>query len=240
MLPLQKRITSLLIVSLVWSSTASISVQANNTQPTATTLPIETEIQTIDSLKLAHAEDGNIEFNNSIIAGHIGQASYHDDVEHSDLSDSLWVNMALTMAYHRDPVIQKIMKKNHRLAQAGSISAIALSGMGMSSSILSLATLNSGGGSHSEDEHDHGPVERDNPTSSVIGVVGSGLSLVVLGSQMFFRHRYKKQLLARQQLIKADVEYGIEHITEDLGKTKLKQLIGPRATKELIDLFQHP
>ncbi len=190
----------------------------------------------------AHGDDGNVEFTSSIVASHLDQVSHNDSDGHASLSDSLWVNLALNMAFQRDPEIKKLLKKTHRLGQIGQLSALGLSGMGLASSILSMATLNAGSASHAEgDDHDHDShaTERDNPTASVIGVVGSGLSLTVLLGQMFFRRRYSKKLEARQHVIQNQVETAIAAIDTNDGQQTLAALIGPVATGELVSLLVH-
>ncbi|MBX2860607.1 MAG: hypothetical protein KTR14_05200 [Vampirovibrio sp.] len=241
----QQVLAASLMVSVAWHTSGIAFVQAAdgiNNASVAENLPavVELALPTDDTkLELAHADDGNVEFTSSIVAGHVDQVSQqHGSVEHSVLSDSLWVNLALTMAYERDPEIRRYLKKSGRLGKVGTVSAIGLSGLGMASSVLSLATLDAGGEAHAEGE-EHS-IERDSPTASVLGVVGSAVSLAVLGGQMYFRHRYNKKIAARQVEIKTQVEYGVDHIDSEKGQAALAELIGERATLELTTMIAKP
>ncbi|MCA9798585.1 MAG: hypothetical protein KC474_03480 [Cyanobacteria bacterium HKST-UBA04] len=187
-----------------------------------------------------HAQDGNAELT-GIIANHVDTFAHQGAAaRYPQLTNSLWGNMVLTMAYARDEELNRIMKKQARVGKWAGRSAVAMSGIGLASSVVSLATLGSSDhGSHVEgDEHsNHGSGPRDNPTAAILGVTGSGLSLATLGTSQMMRRHYGKRLDQRQAEIQEAVWEGMTHYTTPQGQAKLTELIGPQATGEITQLL---
>lgn len=204
-------------------------------------IQVETITLTPDEKVLAHHEGSS--------AG-VGQL-LHDDQQDSEaeVSDSLWGNMLLSMAYRRDAELKRVVKKMGLSNNLFLASIAGVSGLGLAQSITGLATLNqhdTGGGHHENEEGGHGGGHKESLAPSVMGLVGSGATLLSIGAHVFFEHRYKKQIKARQQVINhqvlhilEDLEGGINH---ELVQPKLVTLVGERASGEFLQLWRaaHP
>lgn len=187
--------------------------------------------------RLAHAECGNVEFQSAIVANTLVRDVPPGRSAADAMTDSLFLNLALSMAYQRDPELARLSRKLGRLNTGVTISAFALSGLGLAASTISLATIN-GSGVHTEHEGEHAAEPRDNPSASVIGVVSSGLSIATLATQAVMRRRYGKQLTARQSQLKQQVLHAVSHLEDPVHFAQLEALTGPRAAKEYRQLIR--
>ncbi|MBS1993500.1 MAG: hypothetical protein JSS83_23455 [Cyanobacteria bacterium SZAS LIN-3] len=148
------------------------------------------------------------------------------------LSESIWGNIILKMAYARDPEILRLNSKlkKFNLGYSTSLAGIAAGTMGQS--IVSMATLNP----------PEGVIDSYAPGSVGLGL-GSGL-LVILAGGPIITHHYNKKLKARQTEIKQKVEtilqrleYSRENIPVDAEK-ELAEIVGERGARECVQLWQ--
>ncbi len=151
--------------------------------------------------------------------------------ESSAMTDSLWGNLILSMAFQRDPEIQAISRKLGHVNTLTLASVAAISGLGLAQGITTLHTLN-------DDPHKKYPV--------ILGLVGAGASVFSIGATIILSHRYQKELNDRELVIKNQVMTIINDFEGGeptaLDKTALKGLIGERATNEFMGIWQadHP
>ncbi len=106
-----------------------------------------------------------------------------------------------------------------------------ISALSVAQGIDSLVTLQ-------QDPHPYHP--------PILGLVGSSLSLISVATQASLNHRYKKQLLAREDELAHQVSHVLEHLRSD-GLTdhlqaELSGLIGTQGAQEFLELWQaaHP
>jgi hypothetical protein len=147
------------------------------------------------------------------------------------ITDSLWGNLILDMAYQRDPEIKKTMKQLNlvNLGTMGAISAIA--GGTLAQGIITLATLN--------------PPEplHDSYLPGALGIGFSGITLVTFASRAAINHCLVKKMRVRQLAIKHQVETILTQFESSRGdnagaQADLTTLIGERATKEWVQLWR--
>ena len=151
------------------------------------------------------------------------------------LTDSLWGNLILQMAYARDRQLGRGAKKLRLTDNLTLASIYGISGVSLAQSITSLATLNQNSGQGAglpsiqqpqmvaEGESAAGAAEaahhhetqgtesthsahNDSAVPGVLGLIASGSTVLALGLRFYFGHRYSKQIKRRQQAIKAKVE----------------------------------
>ena len=149
------------------------------------------------------------------------------------LTDSLWGNLILQMAYARDKQLAGSTKKLRRTDNFTLASIYGISGVSLAQSIAGLATLNQGYGNgatvpgsrqqeasaqgemaagateaHHHDAHGAGSEHINHDDSyapGILGLIASGSTLAALGLRFYFGHRYSKQIKQRQQAIKGRV-----------------------------------
>lgn len=115
--------------------------------------------------------------------------------------------------------------------------------MGLAQSVTGLATLNR---AESVGDAEHGGGHRESKGATIMGVVGSGVTLLSIGTHVYLEHRYKKQIKARQQIINHQVLHVLEDlesgVNQELVQPKLVSLVGERATGEFLQLWRaaHP
>ena len=147
------------------------------------------------------------------------------------ITDSLWGNLILDMAYQRDPEIKKIMKRLNivNLGTMGVVSAVA--GGTLAQGIITLATLNPQ------------PGHNDTYLPSSIGVGMAGLTLVTFVGRAAINHCLVTQMRNRQLVIKHQVEAILARFESSRGEntaaqTELTVLIGERAANEWAQLWR--
>jgi len=203
--------------------------------------PVEAEAVTLtpDERMLAHHEGSS--------AG-VGQLLHDDESAESEVSDSLWGNLLLSMAYRRDEQLKGLVKKMGLSNNLFLASIAGVSGLGLAQSITGLATLNQYevGEVHHEDGGHGGGGHRESLAPSVMGLVGSGATLLSIGAHVFLEHRYKKQIKTRQRVINHEVLHILEDlesgINQELVQPRLVALVGARASGEFFQLWRaaHP
>lgn len=147
------------------------------------------------------------------------------------ITDSLWGNLILDLAYQRDPVLQKINKELN-LLNLGTMGIIAgVAGGTLAQGIIALSVLNPP------------PPKSDSYLPGSIGVGMSGLTLVTFAGRSALTHTLTKKLRGRQLDLKHKVEGILAEIENSHGENPQAQialtaLIGPRATKEWLQLWR--
>jgi hypothetical protein len=147
------------------------------------------------------------------------------------LTDSLWGNLILEMAYQRDPELQKIAKKLN-LVNIGTMTSIAgIAGGTLAQGITALYVLNPPDG------------KPDSYAPLNVGVVLSSATLLTFAARVYFNHRLEKRIMARQLELKTRVESLLHHLEQCNGKcadakNQLTDLIGERACREWVQLWQ--
>ena len=151
--------------------------------------------------------------------------------EASVLTDSLWGNLILELAYQRDPELQKISKKLNLLSigTMGAIGGIAAGTLAQGISALRVLNPN--------------PGHEDSYTPLIIGTALSTATLMVFAARILVNNKLAKQVSNRQTAIKNHVEAILAHMEKcngkcDAAKKELTEMIGQRASGEWVDLFQ--
>ena len=147
------------------------------------------------------------------------------------LSDSLWGNIILKMAYQRDPQIQKLTRhiKGVNTLTGGTIAGTV--GGTLAQNIVSMGTLNP----------PHGQSDSYLPGSLGLGL--SGLVNVVFDSSLVVNWHLKKKIKARQLIVRQKVETILNHLeyseaTCPQAKIELAEIIGKRAADDCIQLWR--
>ncbi len=159
------------------------------------------------------------------------QASSSDAQSTDSLTDSIWGNTILKMAYHRDEELQRLARRIG-LTTAGTY--MAFSGMAagtLAQGVVSMATLNPPDG------------VLDSYTPGTIGLGLSGAAGLLIGGRTILNYRCNKKIKARKIIIKQQVEAILEHLEFSKSacpkaQKELAGLIGERAAQECIQLWQ--
>lgn len=184
----------------------------------------------------------------------VGQLLHDEQAVEVEVTDSLWGNLLLSMAYRRDAELQKLVKRMGVSNNLFLASIAGVSGLGLAQSITGLATLNNhqaSGSQHSHGGHGHdhssgATSHQESLAPSIMGVIGSGATLMTIGAHVYFEHRYKKKIKTRQQAINHEILQilnALEGGTNfELVQPKLTSLVGERASREFLQLWRvtHP
>jgi hypothetical protein len=149
----------------------------------------------------------------------------------STLSDSIWGNIILKIAYDRDPELRKYRK---RLRLGDNVTTGALFGVAggtLAQTITSTATLNPPDGL------------LDSYAPGIIGLSLDVAAGVTFGGRALLDHGFKKAMRARQLAVKNQVEKILVHLENSETKcpdaqSDLGKIIGDRAAAECIQLWQ--
>ena len=149
----------------------------------------------------------------------------------SILTDSLWGNLILEMAYQRDKGLQKLAKRMNlvNFATMASIGTIATGTLAQG--IIALKTRNPQ------------PQFEDSYTPGIIGVTLSSATLMTFVARMYFSHKIQAEVRVRQLGLKQRVETVLFHLEHSHAQCadaqkELTELIGPRACHEWTQLWQ--
>lgn len=147
------------------------------------------------------------------------------------LSNSIWGNLILRIAYAQDPELQRLSKHRNRV-NLGSAAAIGAAGAGiLPQSVVSIYTLNPPDG-----------VE-DSYAPGTVGVALEGITNLALVARIGLNYRINKKVRARQAAIRRNIETVLEHLECSAtncpdAQKQLAQYIGDKAAAECIDLWQ--
>jgi hypothetical protein len=147
------------------------------------------------------------------------------------LTDSLWGNLILELAYQRDKELAKLAKRMNlvNLGTNASIGAIAVGTLGQG--VAALSTLNPPTGH----EDSYGP--------GILGTTLSTVTIMTFAARMYFNHKMQKDVQDRQIAIRTQVESVLNHLERSDSKCPdaqkdLTELIGERASREWLQLWQ--
>jgi hypothetical protein len=149
----------------------------------------------------------------------------------SSLTDSIWGNIILKMAFQRDPEIQKLARRLN-IANVGTYDALAtIAGGTLAQGIISMACLNPPDGI--EDSYVPGSV----------GLSFDALTNIVFTGRALANYGFRKKLKARQLAIKDHVETLLHHLEFSESKcseaqAELATLIGERGAQECLQLWE--
>jgi hypothetical protein len=147
------------------------------------------------------------------------------------LSESIWGNIILKMAYKRDAKIQSLSKKMGLTDSATNLGVLAVSGGVLSQVVVNQATLNPPAG------------QLDSYLPGSVGLGFDGLTNVVFAGQNILHWAIHKKIIARQREITKAVESVLEHMeyseTEcPEAQKQLAELIGERAARDCEKLWR--
>lgn len=147
------------------------------------------------------------------------------------LTDSLWGNLILEMAYQRDQPLHKLAKQMNILNLGTMASIGTIAGGTLSQGIIALQTLNP------PDGHE------DSYTPGIIGTTLSTATILTFVARMYFNHKMQKSVQDRQIAIRTRVETVLDHLERSESKCTdaqkdLTDLIGDRACHEWLQLWQ--
>lgn len=255
-------VASLAVCALAGNSLAAIAQTPVFQRPDCQTPPTARErIISQDRLLLASHENGSSSLGAVQILG--TQPGGGPD---EALSDSLWGNLILQMAYARDQELTRSAKKLKITDNCTLASIYGISGVSLAQSITSIATINQGGHAlelpQGQVEHGHGAEgesgeghhhthsngsmhnksHQESYAPGILGIIASGSTLLALGLRFYFGRRYSKQIKQRQRAIKARVEAILARLERGESpehlRGELAVLIGERATKEFSQLWR--
>jgi hypothetical protein len=149
----------------------------------------------------------------------------------SSLTDSIWGNMILKMAYDRDPELQKFRK---RLKLGNNVTSGALMGIAggtLAQTVTSTATLNPPEGM------------TDSYAPGIIGLTLDVCANVIFSARAGINYGSKKAMRARQRVVKRRVESILDHLEKSQtecaqAQSDLTKIIGERAARDCIQLWQ--
>ncbi len=147
------------------------------------------------------------------------------------LSNSIWGNIILKLAYDRDPQLSKF-KRTTRGVNAGAAATLAAAASGtLPQSVMSIYTLNPPDG------------VQDSYAPGIVGVVLEGATNLALLAQLGINRGIRNKVRARQQAIRDKVEAILHHLEfsetncPDAQK-QLSEIIGDKAAAECMDLWR--
>jgi hypothetical protein len=149
----------------------------------------------------------------------------------SSLTESIWGNIILKLAYQRDPELQKLAKKLN-ISNIASINSLAcIAGGTVGQNVASMACLNPPSGI--EDSYAPGTVGL--ALNTVTNIVFAGRTVANYG---YHKKMKERQLVIRQRVVRLldHLEYSKTDCNE--AQSELATLIGDRASKECLQLWQ--
>jgi hypothetical protein len=161
----------------------------------------------------------------------VGAVSLNERKHESLLTDSLWGNLILEMAYQRDKELNKVLKRMN-LLNTGILAVVSgVAGGTLAQGIVSLTTLNPADG------------HQDSYVPGALGVGMSMATIVAFGARMYFGHKAQQEILRRQLTIKDRVNYVMAHMERsscscEKAQAELKELVGERACNEWMQLWR--
>lgn len=147
------------------------------------------------------------------------------------LSESLWGNIILKMAYKRDPEMQKLTKHMRGANNFTSGAVASTVGLTFAQNIVSEYTVNPP------------PGYQDTYLPGALGLAASGLVNVVFDGSLLINWRLKKKIHDRQELIRKRVEAILSHLEFSQtscpeAQVELTSIIGGRAASDCIQLWR--
>jgi hypothetical protein len=158
-------------------------------------------------------------------------ADIKDHRNQSLLTDSLWGNLILELAYDRDPELGKLGKSVRLMNLGTTTSVFGIAGGTLAQGISALYVINPP------------PGKPDSYAPLNLGVALSGVTMLVLASRVYLGHKLAKHIQQQQLQIKNRVQGALAHLEHSDGQcqsaqSELKDLVGERACREWIQLWQ--
>ncbi len=149
----------------------------------------------------------------------------------ASLSDSLWGNIILKMAYQKDAQLQKLAKHVKGVNTLTGASIAGAVGGTLAQNIVSSATINPPDG------------QNDSYLPGAIGLGLSGLVNIAFDGGMIINWRLKKKIKARQLVVRQRVETLLSHLEYSEtacpeAEVELTEIIGKRAAGDCIQLWR--
>jgi hypothetical protein len=147
------------------------------------------------------------------------------------ITDSLWGNLILDLAYQRDLQLKKIAKRLNLVNWGTTAAVTGIAGGTLAQGIIALSTLNPPEG------------QSDSYLPGAIGVGFAGLTLVTFTGRTVINQVLMRRLRNRQLEIKHQVESILARFESSQGdspdaKNELVGLIGERAANEWVQLWR--
>lgn len=162
----------------------------------------------------------------------------------SILSESLWVNLLLSMAYQRDAQLQKYARRMGQVNTFTLLSVVGVSALGLTQSIVSLHNTHDARSLEVEDHNGdlHAHQEADSRVPATLGLIGSGATIATLGVKAVWDGVYGHKLAKRQAELQVEVASILEALNAGTPFREisgaLSSLIGETATQEFQGLWQ--
>jgi hypothetical protein len=149
----------------------------------------------------------------------------------SSLSESIWGNIILKMAYQRDPELQKLRGHVRGMNDVTSGAVGTAVGGTLAQNVISMACLNPA------------PGISDSYLPGGLGLGLSGLINIVFDGNLLVSWRLKSKIKARQIAIRDHVEAILNHLEFSEtncpeAQNELAGIIGPRAASDCIQLWR--
>jgi len=156
---------------------------------------------------------------------------------------SMWSRMLWMMATDRDPEVQQLQQKLGQTRTLMMLGYGSVLSMGLAQSITSLAQTsqhNHDDGMHHED-HDAAS-HSESIAPSVMGVIGTGTSLLTFGISGFRTRQLNRQLEKRLVVLKAQTDEAIRQVKQGHGgepwvHAELVHLVGDEAAHEFLAMM---
>jgi hypothetical protein len=147
------------------------------------------------------------------------------------ITDSLWGNLILDLAYQRDSQLKKYAKRMNLVNLGTTATVTGIAGGTLAQGVIALSVLNPP------------DPKSDSYLPGGIGVGFAGLTLVAFGARTAAAYVLAQKLRNRQLAIKHQVESILKRIEDSHGEnseaqTALISLIGERATNEWLQLWR--
>ncbi|PWT95136.1 MAG: hypothetical protein C5B53_11900 [Candidatus Melainabacteria bacterium] len=147
------------------------------------------------------------------------------------ITDSLWGNLILDLAYQRDLQLKKLAKRLNLVNWGTTASVTGIAGGTLAQGIISLATLNPPEG------------KQDSYLPGAIGIGFAGMTLVTFTGRTVINQVLMRRMRNRQLEIKHQVEAILARFESSQGdnqgaKNELIELIGERAANEWVQLWR--
>lgn len=159
------------------------------------------------------------------------EASSGKKANTSVLTDSLWGNLILELAYERDPELSKLARRG-KLLNFGTTSAVMGIAAGtLAQGITALRVINPP------------PGKPDSYAPLNVGVALSGATILVMSGRIYIGHRLAKAIQQKQIRLRDNVQSILAHMESSQGscavaRNQLQELIGARACNEWVQLWQ--
>lgn len=175
-----------------------------------------------------------------MLSAHASKRSY---------SDSMWGNILLNMAFARDEELQRLSKRLGQINSVTMLSLVGVSGLSLAQGIygfnhqaepqsIDVIPAHHPGGH----DHVHIPAEKTDRVPSTLSIVGSGVTIGMLGLRAMFGKAYTIKIVNRQVAIRDSVDSILDRLDQGIAtssvQSELVKLVGERASSEFLMLWR--